>query len=200
MALGCSTKDFIMAEAISADTRRRISQHIANLGSLEENVAQKAESRLLHFGKKAVGQLIAVVSSDKPQVRFRAIYLLGKSGDPDALPVILRFIDDPDEAVRYDAVMALGYLGDQLNWQELKTEFEWDGSLCDLYILDTDVEIWQRMLDVLRASGYPLHYTIDHEQIDLPTDVGVIFNKRLEGSPMLSIEVHGININCHFVT
>ena len=102
-----------MADEISADTRRRINRHIANLGSVEENVAQKAESRLLRFGKKAVGQLIGVVSSDNPQVRFRAVYLLGKSGDPQVLSVTLRFIDDPDETVRYDAVMALGYLGDR---------------------------------------------------------------------------------------
>ena len=53
-----------------------------------------------------------VVSSDNPQVRFRAVYLLGKSGDPQAFPVILRFISDPDATVRYDAVMSLGYLGD----------------------------------------------------------------------------------------
>lgn len=56
--------------------------------------------------------MIEVLSSDNPQMRLYAVYLLGKSGEPEMLPVILRFIDDPDECVRYDAVMALGYVGD----------------------------------------------------------------------------------------
>ncbi len=51
-----------MAQALSADTRKRISKHIANLGSVEVQVAQKAESQLLRFGKKAIGQLLEVVS------------------------------------------------------------------------------------------------------------------------------------------
>ena len=38
---------------------------------------------------------------------------MGKSGEPQVLSVILRFLHDPDETVRYDAVIALGYLGDR---------------------------------------------------------------------------------------
>lgn len=101
-----------MVQALSADTRRRIGRHIANLGNADEPVARKAESRLLRSGKKAVRQLLEVVSSDNPQVRLRAVYLLGKSGDEQVFPVILRLVCDPDEHVRYDAVMSLGYLGD----------------------------------------------------------------------------------------
>ena len=104
-----------MVQALSADTHRRIGRrigrHIANLGNADEAVARKAESRLLRFGKKAVRQLLEVVSSDNPQVRLRAVYLLGKSGDEQVLPVIIGLVSDPDEYVRYDAVMSLGYLG-----------------------------------------------------------------------------------------
>ena len=100
-----------MAHTLSADTRRRIGKHIAQLGA-DRDVATRAELRLLRFGKKAVGQLLEIMSSDSPQVRFHAVYLLGKSGDPEVFPVIVRLVSDPDASVRYDAVMSLGYLGD----------------------------------------------------------------------------------------
>ncbi|MDQ2799016.1 MAG: HEAT repeat domain-containing protein, partial [Armatimonadota bacterium] len=40
------------------------------------------------------------------------VWTLGKSRDSRALPTILRLTHDPDERVCYDAVLALGELGD----------------------------------------------------------------------------------------
>ena len=85
-----------------------------------------------------------------------------------------------------------------MNWQEVKAEFKYDGSLRDLYILDADMQTWQRALDWLRTSSYPLSYTIEKEQVELPADAGAIFSKRLEASPLLSVDVQGIRINSHF--
>lgn len=100
-----------MFPKLSSDTRKRIQKHIALLGSPDEATAQAAERRLFRFGAKAVEQVITVVSSADPQVRFRAIWVLGKTRDERALSAILRLTDDQDGRVRYDAVMALGELG-----------------------------------------------------------------------------------------
>ena len=98
--------------ALSADSRRRITEHIANLGNPNPVAAHKSELCLSHFGPKAVDLLIIAASSSDPQVRFRVVWALGKSRDNRALPTLLALTDDPDERVRYDAVLALGELGD----------------------------------------------------------------------------------------
>lgn len=96
----------------SADTLRRIQVHLSNLGSRDDATAQQAERRLIRFGAKAVEPLVAAANSEDPQVRFRVVWALGKSRDPDALPTIVRLTQDPDERVAHDAVLALGELAD----------------------------------------------------------------------------------------
>lgn len=85
-----------------------------------------------------------------------------------------------------------------MNWHDVEAEFEWDGSLLDLYVPEADIGTWQRALDILRASPYPLSYTVDNGEVALPAEVKAIFSKRLEANTMLSIDVQGIRINCHF--
>lgn len=97
---------------MSPDTRRRIAGHIANLGSADDKAALDAEWRLIRFGAKAVDALIDAVADPRPQVRYRAVWALGQSGAGQAFPVICALTEDEDEAVRYDATLALGELGD----------------------------------------------------------------------------------------
>lgn len=85
-----------------------------------------------------------------------------------------------------------------MNWQDVEAEFEWDGSLRDLYVLETDRETWQKALDFLRTSAYPLSYFVDGEGAELPAEVAAIFSRRSATSPLLSVDVYGIHINCHF--
>lgn len=96
----------------SADTRRRIAGHVANLGSPDDRTAQEAERHLIRFGAKAVDALLVAVSDPRPQVRYRAVWALGKSGDVRAFPALCALTEDGDEAVCYDATLALGELGD----------------------------------------------------------------------------------------
>jgi HEAT repeat protein len=97
---------------LSADTRRRIAGHIAALASEEDTVAQTAERRLVRFGGKAVDALIQATTDSNPQVRFRAVWALGKIGDARAFDSIVALTNDKDEAVWYDATFALGELRD----------------------------------------------------------------------------------------
>ncbi len=92
--------------------RRRIAGHIASLGSADGETALDAERRLIRFGAKAVDALLDAASDPRPQVRYRAVWALGKSGADRAFPVICALTEDEDGAVRYDATLALGELGD----------------------------------------------------------------------------------------
>ena len=66
----------------------------------------------MRFGARAVPQILPLVSDDRPQVRFRVAWILGKTKDPRAYPALLALTEDADEAVQYDAAVALGELGD----------------------------------------------------------------------------------------
>ena|SRR5579883_2898429 len=98
---------------MTADTRRRIEAHIANLGDEDQNIALSAQRRLIRFGTKAVDALTKACESANPQVRYRAVWALGKIGDNCAYGTILRLTNDPAGEVSYDAFMALGVLGDE---------------------------------------------------------------------------------------
>jgi hypothetical protein len=87
-----------------------------------------------------------------------------------------------------------------MDWQQAKAEFECDGSLRDLYILNADVEVWQRVIDSLRSSEYPCRYQVDDNDRPLPGSVEDVFKKRQEAGFLLSVDVDGILLNCHFFT
>jgi HEAT repeat protein len=96
---------------LSRDTIRRIETHIAALGEYDQDKAYQAERRLIRFSSKAIGRLIEVAGSSDPQVRFRAVWVLGKSRDARAFETILRLTEDADASVAYDATLALAERG-----------------------------------------------------------------------------------------
>jgi len=97
---------------MSRDTLRRIQGHIRNLADPDDKTSYQAERRLMRFGPRAVELLIVAATDPNPRVRFRAVWVLGKSRDLRAFPAILHLTRDPDGRVSYDATLALGELGD----------------------------------------------------------------------------------------
>ena len=90
-----------------------ISHLIKKLEHPSDRVAGKAEKRLALFGRSAIPRLRPLAYHSNPQVRYRVVWILGKTRDPDVFETILSRVDDPDHRVAYDAIMALGSLGDQ---------------------------------------------------------------------------------------
>ena len=84
-----------------------------------------------------------------------------------------------------------------MNWQEYKTAFEWDGSWRDIYVLDTNINDWQQLLDFLRESSYIAIY---HGLIgpELPTTIQEIFEIQKQSISSMSIDIGQIRVNCHF--
>jgi hypothetical protein len=85
-----------------------------------------------------------------------------------------------------------------MEWQKYKDEFTWDGSWRDVYVLNTNVTIWQQFLDFLRSSGIP-HSFGGEDNADFLGDLEAYFKERSEhGSLILSIDINGVFLNCHF--
>jgi hypothetical protein len=87
-----------------------------------------------------------------------------------------------------------------VDWQHAKAEFELDGSLRDVYILNADVGVWQKVIDSLRSSDYPLLYDVNGTEATLPENVADVFGIRSDVGLSLSVEAEGILLNCHFFT
>ena len=87
-----------------------------------------------------------------------------------------------------------------MNWQDYQLEFEFDGSWRDIYVLNTTIYDWQRLIDFLRSSAYLLIYKVDYEETLLPQSVEQALKKRYGASPLLSINIGTVILNCHFFT
>jgi hypothetical protein len=84
------------------------------------------------------------------------------------------------------------------DWEAYRDLFEWDGSWRDIYILDTQVPDWQRLLDHLRVRNDQLSFTVDDMPAPLPPNVDTIFALREQANPFLGIWIERLQVNCHF--
>jgi hypothetical protein len=87
-----------------------------------------------------------------------------------------------------------------LAWESVRDEFVFDGSWRDIYVLNTDMAGWQRMLDGLRAAQYEVSYFRENKLAELPHRAQDAFP--LEGwcDRLLSVRFCGVLANCHFFT
>lgn len=86
----------------------------------------------------------------------------------------------------------------QLEWEESKTAFDWDGSWRDLYVFDTSAEDWQRLVGFVKESGQTYTLRRDGEICPLPAHVSVLLRRDREAGFLLSIDVSGLWVNTHF--
>lgn len=83
-------------------------------------------------------------------------------------------------------------------WNILKSHFEADGSLRDIIVLSESVNTWHLFLSALRGTNYPYAFKYGGVCCDMPNDIKVIWKLQDKQPTMLSIQVKGIIINCHF--
>jgi hypothetical protein len=76
--------------------------------------------------------------------------------------------------------------------------WHWDGSLRDIYVLEVTVSDWQRVLDWLHTTPYPIEFYLDRQPAPLPHDVSTVFEQRDETGAFLQIDVEGVILHCHF--
>jgi hypothetical protein len=86
------------------------------------------------------------------------------------------------------------------DWPSVRGEFEPDGSLRDIYMLDTTANDWQTVLDHLRRSGRSVRFEVGGVEGPLPDQVSTIFGVSAEATPLLNFDVGGVDLACHFFT
>jgi hypothetical protein len=84
-----------------------------------------------------------------------------------------------------------------MNWEQYQKEFEWDGSLRDIYIFKTSLDDWQKLLDYIKAGRYTSEYKIDGDAVALPERAATIFECK-NSLNLLSVNAGNLVLNCHF--
>jgi hypothetical protein len=85
-----------------------------------------------------------------------------------------------------------------MDWQRIAGDFEPDGSLRDIYVFDTALSDWQRVLDALRTWEPSPNLTTGGRPAALPDDVADIFAQSRQQRTCLAVIVSGVLINCYF--
>lgn len=85
-------------------------------------------------------------------------------------------------------------------WDIFKAEFYRDGSLRDIYVLDTQLRDWNAAAKFI-AQRYRLEFTGGWKEATFPTDIGQLFPTSPDSQlTALSFDVEGVRVNCHFFT
>lgn len=90
---------------------------------------------------------------------------------------------------------------DCLDWQVQRADFEADGSLRDIYVLDTSLEDWRRVLRFLRQGPYAarLVHPEDQDAVrPMPQDLSLLFGE--DRTYLLHFSIGGVLLACHFFT
>ena len=90
---------------------RAIPALVAIVGHENRDVQTMLIDVLEHFGASSVEPLMALMTSERGQVREQAADILGQIGDKRALPVLIEALKDEAWQVRFAAVTALGHMG-----------------------------------------------------------------------------------------
>jgi hypothetical protein len=84
------------------------------------------------------------------------------------------------------------------SWSDVSEDWESEGGLRDVYVFETSVDDWQRVLDLVRAQ-WSCAYSEDGKPTAMPADVRTIFRAREQRAVRLAIQAApAIHVNCHF--
>lgn len=86
-----------------------------------------------------------------------------------------------------------------IEWGAVAHEFEWDGSLRDLYVCGATAADWQAVLDAVRATYSPLTFLAGGTPAALPAHAADVFRLWSGATPpVLGFSVGGVHFACHF--
>jgi len=85
-----------------------------------------------------------------------------------------------------------------MNWAEAASEFEWDGSWRDIYIVGATIDDWQRVLDALSTLSPSPTFHANGEPAAMPERVADVFDQRETSSFLLTLDVGNVGLKCHF--
>jgi hypothetical protein len=83
-------------------------------------------------------------------------------------------------------------------WDNVRGEFDRDGSLRDIYVVETTLADWQSFLDWLRRSPYGPVFSSDGAEAILPATADEVFRVVNESCVLMAIHLGEIQVHCHF--
>ncbi|MES0119475.1 hypothetical protein NKK52_26335 [Mesorhizobium sp. C277A] len=88
--------------------------------------------------------------------------------------------------------------GSCMNWEQIASDFAWDGSWRDIYVLNTSEADWQAVWDILLEWTPPANFSVSGKIESMP--LGVEAALESETDSLLSFYVGPIQLACHFFT
>jgi len=85
-----------------------------------------------------------------------------------------------------------------VEWHQVATDFEPDGLLRDIYVLQTTKADWQRVWEAILRFEPPSLFSIDGVPAEKPMCVEEVFKVRCRATPLLSLTLESLVLNCHF--
>ena len=85
-----------------------------------------------------------------------------------------------------------------MDWSQIAPDFEHDGSLRDVYILDTSLDDWASVWAALLVDPNAMSFTVDGEARTPPLDVAEAFRLRPDHAICASYALGKQRLNCHF--
>jgi hypothetical protein len=86
-----------------------------------------------------------------------------------------------------------------MDWDQVSADFEPDGALRDIYVLDATLADWQAVVDRLRTLNPRPKFCIGGEEVALPIDVTELFFRGPDDlCPSLHVPLGSATLNCHF--
>ncbi|AZO47963.1 MAG: hypothetical protein EOS58_18635 [Mesorhizobium sp.] len=83
-----------------------------------------------------------------------------------------------------------------MKWEQVASDFAWDGSWRDIYVLNTSEADWQRVWDILREWSPPANFSVSGNIESML--LGVEAALESETASLLSFYVGPIQLACHF--
>lgn len=87
-----------------------------------------------------------------------------------------------------------------MDWSQIASDFCLDGSLRDIYILDTSRDDWARVWDVLTIDPRKIEFKVNGELATPPTLVDEVFRLQETSSVLATYALGKQRLNCHFFT
>lgn len=85
-----------------------------------------------------------------------------------------------------------------MKWEDYKHEFDFDGSWRDIYVLNTSVDNWQRLIDFLHSSVYQINFFAGGDEVALSQQAAEILDLCPDSSGYLEILLGEVTLNCRF--
>jgi hypothetical protein len=84
-----------------------------------------------------------------------------------------------------------------VKWEDVRSEFEPDGGLRDIYVMDASPAVWDRAYGFLLQAG-DARYSVDDADAPVPASAEDALRVWPDRSPLLLVDRAGIEYACHF--